>query len=61
MKEAGASAVTFHAYQEARKEVSIGSNLVDFWLMDIGSFRLRFDPRGLLMVGTCRRMDISRS
>ena len=61
LKEAGASAAAFQPYQEDRNEDWIGSYLVDCWLVDIGSFRLRFDPRGTLMVGACGRVDIRSS
>ncbi|QVL53672.1 MAG: hypothetical protein KFB97_04765 [Cyanobium sp. M30B3] len=61
LKEAGVSAAAFQPYQEARNEEWIGSYLVNCWLVDIGSFRLRFDPRGTLMVGACGRVDIRSS
>lgn len=61
LKEAGVSAAAFQPYQEARNEELIGSYLVHCWLVDIGSFRLRFDPRGTLMVGACGRVDIRSS
>jgi hypothetical protein len=61
LREAGVAAGAFQPYQEARNEEWIGSYLVDCWLVDIGSFRLRFDPRGTLMVGACGRVDIRSS
>lgn len=61
LREAGVSAAAFQPYQEARNEEYIGSYLVNGWLVDIGSFRLRFDPRGTLMVGACGRVDIKSS
>lgn len=61
LQEAGVTAAAFQPYLEARNEEWIGSYLVDCWLVDIGSFRLRFDPRGTLMVGACGRVDIRSS
>jgi hypothetical protein len=61
LKEAGVSAAALQPYQKARNEEYIGSYLVNGWLVDIGSFRLRFDPRGTLMVGACGRVDIKSS
>lgn len=61
LMDAGLAPAAFQPYQEARNEEWIGSYLVDCWLVNIGSFRLRFDPRGTLMVGACGRVDIRSS
>jgi hypothetical protein len=61
LKDAGVDSAAFQPYQEARNEEWIGSYLVGCWLVDIGEFRLRFDPRGTLMVGACGRVDINSS
>lgn len=58
---AGVPKAAFQPYQEARNEEWIASYLVEGWLVDIGTFRLRFDPRGTLMVGAYGRVDLKSS